>query len=207
MFSRNDYRGKILRIDSATGRGVVGNPFFDAKNPNSVASRIYLTGVRNPWSHMQVPGQQRVAIWDVGADRRESLKILGKGEWGGWPCYEGNLRHSYIANQYCPASLVNQRSKRTVDYGHTGGNACIVGGVFLPSTWRSGLRNKLLYMDYGSGYIWTTSINSNGYTVGKAVLGRLPGNVRVVKGTRGRVWFLNFGDSGIWEVWDGTTKS
>ena len=47
--------GKLLRINSGTGEGIcegsgfpVFNPFCDG-NPNSIASKIWATGLRNPF--------------------------------------------------------------------------------------------------------------------------------------------------------------
>lgn len=45
----DSYNGKILRIDPETGEGLSSNPFFDAGNPDSPASRTWALGLRNPF--------------------------------------------------------------------------------------------------------------------------------------------------------------
>lgn len=48
------YEGKILRIHKGDGNGVADNPFYDS-NPNSIPSRIWAYGFRNPYRFTFVP--------------------------------------------------------------------------------------------------------------------------------------------------------
>ncbi|HQV01564.1 MAG TPA: PQQ-dependent sugar dehydrogenase, partial [Bacteroidia bacterium] len=45
----SSYNGKVLRIDPITGLGLSSNPYFETLNPNSVKSKIWCTGLRNPF--------------------------------------------------------------------------------------------------------------------------------------------------------------
>lgn len=91
--------GKVLRIDPATGDGIPSNPYYDALNPRSDASRIWAEGLRNPF-RMNIqrgsgstnpvdanPG--KLFISDVGWNRWEEVNVAYGGENFGWPCYEG----------------------------------------------------------------------------------------------------------------------
>ncbi|KAI9024796.1 hypothetical protein DFJ74DRAFT_767339 [Hyaloraphidium curvatum] len=199
--STNDYRGKILRIDPATGAGVPANPFYSARGPNSPASRIFLMGVRNPWGIAPLPAfPARVAVFDPGDTRRESIRLLGKGEFGGWPCFEGTL--PYLQGMCSPA-LLRARSTRTVDYPHRNEDSCIAGGVFVPASWRASLGGRMLFADYGSGVLRTAGISATGSAGPMTVFARgAYGVVRVSSGVLGRVWLMSFSASGIVELAD-----
>ncbi len=96
----DSYNGKILRIDPGTGEGVPGNPYFNANDPNSVRSKLWAVGVRNPFrmafhpgtgSHVVSDGNPgSLFIGDVGWFRREELSVIDQGGRNlGWPKYEG----------------------------------------------------------------------------------------------------------------------
>jgi glucose/arabinose dehydrogenase len=84
--------GKVLRIDPATGAGYADNPFFDG-DVNSIRSRIWVSGLRNPYRFTVRPGSPTpgtLYIGDVGWGSFEEIDIAkGLGENFGWPCREG----------------------------------------------------------------------------------------------------------------------
>ena len=92
--------GKILRLDPATGDGVVGNPFYDRATPRTARSRVWVLGLHDPQHFSVRPGSggPRVAdgrpgtlyIGDSGGGARESLAVALQGRMNfGWPLYEG----------------------------------------------------------------------------------------------------------------------
>lgn len=94
------YNGKILRIDPLTGEGLPSNPFFDASDPASPASRTWSLGLRNPFRLALIPGTGGnvpeegspgvILIGDVGSNKREELNIATRGgDNFGWPITEG----------------------------------------------------------------------------------------------------------------------
>jgi glucose/arabinose dehydrogenase/subtilisin-like proprotein convertase family protein len=92
--------GKVVRIDPATGNGLPSNPYYDAANPRSARSRVWVLGLRNPCrmslrpntgSHFPDDGNPGVLyVGDVGWNAWESLKVVtGPGQNFGWPIFEG----------------------------------------------------------------------------------------------------------------------
>ena len=49
------YNGKILRIDPETGDGIPSNPFYETNNPNSIRSKVWALGFRNPFRMILKP--------------------------------------------------------------------------------------------------------------------------------------------------------
>ncbi|MFD1188257.1 PQQ-dependent sugar dehydrogenase [Pontibacter rugosus] len=90
------YNGKILRIDPATGNGLPSNPFYDARNPKSAASKVWALGLRNPFRFTIRPGTGSgsfpgiIYVGDVGWMDWEEINVVDKpGMNFGWPLYEG----------------------------------------------------------------------------------------------------------------------
>jgi glucose/arabinose dehydrogenase len=83
--------GKILRVNPATGHGLPGNPHYTG-NPDDNRSRIWASGVRNPYRITVRPGSPppgTVIIGDVGWFLYEEINVCRGGENFGWPCVEG----------------------------------------------------------------------------------------------------------------------
>jgi regulation of enolase protein 1 (concanavalin A-like superfamily) len=92
--------GKILRLDAATGDGVLSNPFYDPRAPRAPRSRVWVLGLHDP-QHFSVrpgSGSTRAAdgrpgtlyIGEVGLSTWEALAVARDGRMNfGWPLYEG----------------------------------------------------------------------------------------------------------------------
>lgn len=116
--------GKVLRIDPETGEGVPGNPFFDPATPNSVKSKVWTLGLRNPFRVNLRPGTGvsdpaaghpgTLYMGDVSGGYWEEVLIQQTGGANyGWPLYDDNDdKLSYQAidtfNQYAPNPLADQ---------------------------------------------------------------------------------------------------
>lgn len=96
--------GKLLRLDPATGHGLPSNPFWDG-DPRSVHSRVWASGLRNPFRFAIRPGTGSTdpgdgdpgttMIGDVGWTTWEDLHVYrGGGANFGWPCREGPAPNS-----------------------------------------------------------------------------------------------------------------
>ena len=120
----NSLSGKVIRIDPNTGDGLSSNPFFDASNPRSPASRVWAVGLRQPFRFVYQPGTGShrpedgdpgtFYLGDVGWAFWEELNVLEKGGQNfGWPIYEGvKKRWQYasrkIANLTAPNPMHQQ---------------------------------------------------------------------------------------------------
>ncbi|MFN0058934.1 MAG: PQQ-dependent sugar dehydrogenase [Planctomycetota bacterium] len=80
------YEGKLLRVNKLNGQGLADNPFYDG-NPNSVRSRVWATGFRNPFRmvfHPQAPVPNVVYVSENGdfIDRFSWVQRGSDGDWG-----------------------------------------------------------------------------------------------------------------------------
>lgn len=116
--------GKVLRIDPETGEGVPGNPFYDPADPNSVKSKVWSLGLRNPFRVSIRPGTGvedpaagnpgTIYMGDVSGGYWEEVLIQRTGGINyGWPLYDDyDDKLSYQAidtfNQYAPNPLADQ---------------------------------------------------------------------------------------------------
>jgi len=91
--------GSVLRINPATGHGYASNPYVDG-DLTSVASRIWVYGLRNPFRFNVRPGTGvadtsagnpgTLYIGDVGWNQTEEMSVAPTGGYNfGWPCREG----------------------------------------------------------------------------------------------------------------------
>lgn len=118
-------QGKILRIDSETGEGISSNPFYREDQPREPISRIWATGLRNPYNFTIAPntGSSDPAtgdigtlyIGDVGNGGWEELNICDRAGMNfGWPLFEGvtpnwGFRSAQeVENTYAPNPLFGQ---------------------------------------------------------------------------------------------------
>jgi glucose/arabinose dehydrogenase len=93
--------GKILHIDRE-GRGLPGNPYWNG-DPEANRSKVWATGLRNPFRMSAVPGHPEVlVVGDVGWDSYEELDVVRRGFDLGWPCMEGPERTPlYQDTRFC----------------------------------------------------------------------------------------------------------
>jgi hypothetical protein len=79
------FNGKILRVNSADGKGFADNPYSDG-NLDSVASRVWALGLRNPFRFTFPPDgvpADTLYIAESG-DNWDRIGVLTKGAKGGW---------------------------------------------------------------------------------------------------------------------------
>jgi len=82
----------VLRIDPLTGQGVSSNPFFDVNDPNSNRSKVFYSGLRNPFRFTLDPITNLPVIGDVGWVTWEEINTGAPGSNFGWPYIEGPNR-------------------------------------------------------------------------------------------------------------------
>lgn len=174
--------GKLLRLDRETGHGLPSNPFWDGA-PRSARSRIWATGMRNPFRFAVRPGTGSpdaaagdpgdVLVGDVGWVTWEDLELAPDGGRNfGWPCWEGPAPSSPYQNAQptragC-ATIGTPENPSTVSlpvmwWNHnvpaasqppgTIGN-CITGGVFYEAQrYPSEYWGGHFFGDYGQNWI------------------------------------------------------
>lgn len=161
----NSLAGKLLRIDRATGQGLSTNPLWDG-NPDSVQSKVWSYGLRNPFRFNFRPGTTLPYIGDVGMNYWEELDVGSPGGNFGWPCYEGPGQHQgYSAKQKCQdlyqlgASAVQTP---LLSLYHSTGSLCIVGGTFYTgSIYPEQYHGAYFYGDCGTRYIDYVYVDAN----------------------------------------------
>ncbi len=80
--------GKILRIDPITGDGLADNPFADAGDLGANASKVWMYGLRNPFT-MTFADDGRLFMSETGWYTYEEVNAGGAGSNFGWPYFEG----------------------------------------------------------------------------------------------------------------------
>ncbi|MGA0556321.1 putative Ig domain-containing protein [Larkinella sp. VNQ87] len=117
--SQVDYSlsGKILRINPENGDGLPGNPNFDAGAPRSIKSRIYASGMRQPFRGAVRPNSGStdinagnpgaIYVGEVGFTDWEEINVIKKGANYGWPYEEGQnpSTRPYNKTEYKPAGV------------------------------------------------------------------------------------------------------
>ncbi|MBM4014728.1 MAG: PKD domain-containing protein [Planctomycetes bacterium] len=159
--------GKVLRIDPATGEGLPDNPFFTG-SPTDNQSRVWATGLRNPFRFALRPGTgspEKLWIGDVGwATWEEINSAQSLAENFGWPCFEGQrVEGSYDAVDpisACDDPTVFTKPTWSLHHWLPGSPGftmqCISGlhvydGANYPTTYQG----RLFFCEYASNFIRT----------------------------------------------------
>ena len=156
--------GKILRVDPETGLGLPDNPYYTG-NPADHQSRIWMTGLRNPFRFTLDPGSgspERIYVSDVGWFQWEEVDRGAKGENFGWPCYETNALNKAYANNnpFGECKDPSIFTKPLMAWNHTipGTNGfvgnCATGiCVYQGSEYPQSYRGRVFWCDYGQNWI------------------------------------------------------
>lgn len=160
----NRYSGKILRINP-DGSAPGNNPFDDGTN--SIRSKVYSYGLRNPYRFTLHPVTGEVYLGDVGWNSWEEIN-RGRGANFGWPCFEGHLPQPLYQAQFqecrelAPASLVPP----LYTYGHQEGNSVIGGSFYTGTQFPAQYRGNYFFADYGYGFIRRMTFDASGNMTG-----------------------------------------
>jgi glucose/arabinose dehydrogenase len=175
--------GAILRVNSATGAALAGNPLIGNADPN--ARRIVAYGQRNPFRFTIRPGTSEVWVGNVGGGSTDEIDRVSNptgsvvGNFG-WPCYEGTLRYrpfdnanlNICENLYAQANAVTPpyyaytRSQELVAGEFTAGcNAGItISGLAFYTTgpYPDEYDDTLLFGDISRSCIWAMQKGADG---------------------------------------------
>ncbi|MCB1609015.1 MAG: PQQ-dependent sugar dehydrogenase [Xanthomonadales bacterium] len=79
------YEGKILRLNASNGQGLATNPFYDG-DPDSIRSRIYAIGFRNPfrWTFHPLASHDQWLYSSENGNSTDRLSFVRRGSNGAW---------------------------------------------------------------------------------------------------------------------------
>jgi hypothetical protein len=147
------------------------NPYVEATsfngssvNPANVRTEFWAVGMRNPWRFCFDELDGTVYLGHVGQGTVEWINILTNGANCGWNYYEGNKKWTNAP----PAEFV--RTPPLLEYGHTNGRNCIIGGVVYRGSSIGSLYGAYVYSDHGSGEIWALHHSGTNVTQNLALL-------------------------------------
>ncbi|MGW3962038.1 PQQ-dependent sugar dehydrogenase [Amycolatopsis sp. NPDC005003] len=180
----NQPYGKILHL-TADGQGVPGNPYYDAADPGSTASKVFARGFRNPFRFSIDPSLGLPVAGDVGWGGWEELDVVQRGANQGWPCWEGNHQTpGYSALGGC-AGVPNQPPLYELPHGDgvMTANSITGGIVYSGTSYPAAYRGSYFFGDYVANRIWTLRYDDQGR------LTQAPENPPVFAGIGGPVKF------------------
>lgn len=156
----NEGYGKVLHV-LPDGRGVPGNPYYDAANPQSWKSRVYASGFRSPFRMSLDPTSGAPILGDVGWNTWEEVDLIRPGANYGWPCWEGNTQTPGYRDLPGCAGVTNTAPLWTYVHGPLG--TSITGGVvYQGSAYPEAYRGAYFYGDYASQRVYTLRYDAQG---------------------------------------------
>ncbi|RSD19683.1 PQQ-dependent sugar dehydrogenase [Amycolatopsis eburnea] len=159
----NQPYGKIFHL-AADGKGVATNPYYDAANPGSTASKVFARGFRNPFRFSIDPNLGLPVAGDVGWSTWEEVDVVQRGANQGWPCWEGNHpTPGYSGLAEC-AGVANQPPVFEYQHGNgvMQGNSVSGGIVYNGSSYPAAYRGSYFFGDYVTHKIWTMKYDKQG---------------------------------------------
>jgi glucose/arabinose dehydrogenase/PKD repeat protein len=189
--SLDHYEGKILRI-RPDGTAPPDNPFYDGSN--SIRSRVYDFGLRNPFRFTLEPTSGEPVIGDVGADQREEIDF-GKGKNFGWPCYEGELALPEFAalSPICATLPASAVTFGAYTYDHSFGETAIGGPVYSASIYPPEYQGAYFFADYSADWIRYGRLDASGVLQNVQLFGSSMGApVDLEQGPDGSLYYVAF---------------
>lgn len=187
----NSAQGKLFRIDPVTFQGVSDNPFYDATDPSSTASRVWALGIRNSWKLTvdRATGDVYMGeVTDEGPEEINVMRAIGATTHNfGWPYYEGNLRTSYGT---VPEGFVYDQAFVSLPHTNAGGGDSIIGGaVFRGNQYPDTYDSRYFFGNFNQGMLYTADQGGNYQAFGEA--GDYPGIVDIQLGPDGTLWLMS----------------
>ena len=155
--SLDSYAGKILRIKpdgSAPQAPLTVNPFNDGSN--SIRSKVWAYGLRNPFRFGVHPTTRLPYIGDVGWNTWEEINQGAPGANYGWPCWEGNAQQpGYQASfpTQCQPVTAGVVTNPLYTYDHSVGSTAIGGAFFTGAQYPAAYAGNFFFADYTAGWM------------------------------------------------------
>ncbi|WP_439379610.1 PQQ-dependent sugar dehydrogenase [Amycolatopsis lexingtonensis] len=159
----NQPYGKIFHL-AADGKGLPANPYYDAANPGSTASKVFARGLRNPFRFSIDPNLGLPVAGDVGWNTWEEVDVVQRGGNQGWPCWEGNHPTPGYSGLAGCAGVANQPPVFEYQHGNGAmqGNSVSGGIVYNGSSYPAGYRGSYFFGEYVTHKIWTMKYDDQG---------------------------------------------
>jgi PA14 domain/Glucose / Sorbosone dehydrogenase/Calx-beta domain len=164
----NNLSGKIIRIDPINGQGLPDNPYYNG-NPNSNISKVYSSGLRNPFRMAIDKSTNTPYVGDVGWTTWEEVNA-GRAKNFGWPYFEGGNSGNIQQREYAtlPSAQAFYNSGAAVEapiyaYQHTsGGDAIFVGDFYTGNNYPTIYQNSLFIGNVSKGTIDSLTLSAQG---------------------------------------------
>ena len=122
--------------------------------PNSIRSKVWLYGVRNPFRFSVDPVTGDIWFGDVGWNTWEEIDHGVKGGNYGWPCFEGNaVQVTYQSAPECLALPPGSVKFPFVTWDHSVGSAVIGGPFYSGTLYPQQYQGSFFYADYTGNFI------------------------------------------------------
>ncbi len=159
----NQPYGKIFHL-TADGKGVPGNPYYDAANPASTASKVFARGFRNPFRFTIDANLGLPVVGDVGWNNWEEVDVVQRGGNQGWPCWEGTHPTPGYSTLAGCAGVANQAPIFEYPHGNGAmqGNSVSGGIVYNGSSYPASYRGSYFFADYVTHKLWTLRYDDQG---------------------------------------------
>ncbi|MEL6232557.1 MAG: DUF4347 domain-containing protein [Cyanobacteria bacterium J06627_3] len=157
--------GKVLRIDPITGEGVATNPFFNG-DADSNQSKVFYSGLRNPFRFAFDPVTELPMVGDVGWFSFEEINTGPAGSNFGWPYLEGPSPTPEYQNLSQAIAFYNNGNRNNPgdtaaifpilsrDHGAPDNARAIMLGDFYNS-------NTLMFGDINNGTLYAATLDNN----------------------------------------------
>jgi len=181
----DSYSGKILSV-TKDGKGLPSNPFYDG-NPDSVRSKVWAYGLRNPFRSALVYNGLGMFVCQVGWVAWEAMFYLRAGQNGGWPCWEGShVQELYAQFPECQA-LYNRGTNvdgantfPAYEYSHNDKQACIICGAWsYGKAYGPATRGLFFIADYIDGLLKVFRPQGSLITAAPQIIGTLSSPVGI----------------------------
>lgn len=189
--------GKLLRIDPNNGNGLTDNPYYTG-NPQDNASKVYNSGLRNPFRFTIDDSTGDPFIGDVGWNTWEEVNKGVAGANFGWPCYEGgnttNLQQGgYSSLAECQAFYSSGTTVTPSVYGyvHVGGNSIQVGDFYSGSVYPAVYQDALFITDFNERWIRYLALDASGNVASVNDFGSEVGVVQLSSGPDTNLYLMN----------------
>ncbi len=201
--SLDSYRGKLLRVN-ADGAAPGDNPFDDGTN--SIRSKVWAYGLRNPFRFALHPTTGEPFIGDVGWDTWEEIDHGPPGSNFGWPCYEGPDPQEFYSVDFpstcalvppssiiAPAFTYSHGDRPPVPGAIVAGDSVTAGTFYTGEAYPSTYAGNFFFADYVAGWLMRMELDPGGDVSGvEPFADGLDGPVAIEMGPDGLLYYASF---------------